>query len=84
MEQSISSADWEEWLIQQRVMLSSKETLTGWKNRMTGTSSSSTGRAKSCTLGTPQLESNLEEKDLDNLVDAKLNRSQQCALGKKG
>ena len=47
----LMTQDWKERLIHQRVMLQTRETLTGWRNRLTGTSWSSTRRsAKSCTF----------------------------------
>lgn len=58
MGQWVSSAslwmtpNWEEWLICQKVMLPSKETLKGWRNRLTRISQCSTRQsAKSCTWG---------------------------------
>jgi len=76
----LMTQSWEEQLIHQVGVLSSRETWTGWRNGLTGTSQSSAkGNVKSCTWRgvTPgtippqanQLESGWAEKDLVVLLD---------------
>lgn len=49
---SLKAENWEEWLIQHRVVLLSRRTSTSWKNGLTGSSLISARRIpKSCTWG---------------------------------
>lgn len=76
----------------QMVVLPPGGTSTGWRNRLTGTSGSSTrGSANLCPwerailvttswLRATQTESSFAEKALGMLLDTKFNKRQQCAL----
>lgn len=82
--------NYKEWLTHQRIMLLSRGILTRWWNRLTGTSWISIN-VKFCTWGgkTPGTNSVwkaalwLAEKDLEVLVDTKMNMSQKHALAER-